>query len=781
MSPNRTPSSLLERVKSARLVRILVVYLAVSWGVIQALDILSQQFTLPDWFFPAGIGLLLVGLPIIVATALLQGGLTQRAQDATPATAIQEPRTSWSQPRSLLTWKRAIFGGVLSFAALSSMGLALILSRDPGGELQDDVVAVMPFQSVGGETELWREGLVDLVSTALDGTGAYHASDPRAVLIRWNKEIGGTEELAAPEEAAVVAAKLGAGNMILGSVITTAPGEVRVHAELFNVRWLRKEASAAVEGPESAMTSLVDQLTVDLLKSIWQEGEVPEVRVSTVTTASIPALRAYLEGEQAFRQSRFTEAQQAFARAVELDTTFAIAAHRLSFAYGWALGAFEEEHIRNAELAARHTAGLPARDSLLITGHKLVDIDGDLHTIELYENLTRRYPDDYEAWYGFGEALYHLGDQVGYARDRVIEAMARAYSIDSTVAPSLFHLIQGTFARDELTAAREWTARYLAIDSTSPYSQGLRLGGTLRLGPAEDSAIAALALDTLSLTLLGQIRFAVPPGRSSLPYSETVLLAAGDPRMPAPARASALEELGRQYLRHGQIADWLAVDREADRIQGRENELFMLTMARTVGLLVDPEAIALQEQLAARESYPETADDLAALYAQQGRFAEAQAAVDRLEGDADSLEAAGVTSRARAYRGLALAYQGHIAAARQDGVAAIDYLRRGLTLIPGNWNVRRNAHRYLLANLVEDSDELEALRIYGSLYYSPWLEALGYLRRAQLHERRGELDDALRYYGWFLELWGNADEHLQPQVESARRAVNRLSGEGVAD
>ena len=780
MSSDQTPNSFLERAKSARLVRILIVYLAVSWGVVQALDILAQQFTLPDWFFPAGVGLLLIGLPVILATALLQVGIAQAAQASKQAAPLEKPRTSWSEPRSLLTWKRAILGGVLAFAALSSVGLMLIFSRDPGGELQDDVVAVMPFQAVG-DVELWREGLVDLVSTALDGTGAYVASDPRAVLLRWNKEIGGTEEIAAPEEAAVVAADLNAGNMILGTVITTGPGEVRVHAELFNVRWLRKDASAAVEGPESEMTSLVDQLTVDLLKSIWQEGEVPEVRVSTVTTASIPALRAYLEGEQAFRQSRFIEAQQSFSRAVELDTTFAIAAHRLSFAYGWALGAFEEEHIRNAELAARHTAGLPARDSLLITGHKLVDIDGDLHTIELYENLTRRYPDDYEAWYGFGEALFHLGDQVGYGQERVIEAMARAYAIDSTIAPSLFHLIQGTFSRDELDAAREWTARYLAIDSLSPYSYGLRLGGALRLGPPEDSAIAAQALDTLSLPLFGQIRFAVPPGRSSLGYSETVWLAAGDPRMPAPARASALEELGHQYLRHGRIADWLALDREADRIQGRENELFMLTMAQMTGLLSDPSAFALREQLTARENYPETADYLSALYAQQGRYADAQLAIDYLEGVADSLDADEGSDRARAYRGLALAYRGHIAAARNDAVAAVDYLRRSLTLIPGNWNVLRNAHRYLLANLVEESDQLEALRIYGSLYQSPWLEALGYQRRAQLHERRGEMDDALRYYGWFLELWEDADEHLQPQVESARRAVNRLSGEGVAD
>jgi hypothetical protein len=65
-------------------------------------------------------------------------------------------------------------------------------------------------------------------------------------------------------------------------------------------------------------------------------------------------------------------------------------------------------------------------------------------------------------------------------------------------------------------------------------------------------------------------------------------------------------------------------------------------------------------------------------------------------------------------------------------------------------------------------------RIYGSLYHSPELEALGYLRQAQLHERRGEREDALRYCGWFLDLWGDADAHLQPRVALAREAMARL-------
>ena len=637
----------------------------------------------------------------------------------------------------------------------------------------------MPFHPVGQGLDLWAEGLVDLVSTALDGTGAYHASDPRAVILRWEGAVGPSGALAEPEQAADVASELGAGQMILGSVIETGPERVRLAADLFNTRWLRKVASAAVEGPESEMTSLVDRLTVDLLKAIWREGEVPDVRVSTITTASIPALRAYLEGERSFRRSQFTEAQQAFGRAVELDSTFAIAAHRLSFAYGWALGAFEEEHIQNALLAARHTAGLPARDSLLITGHKRVDIDGDLGTIPLYENLTRRYPEDYEAWYGYGEALYHLGSQVGYGRDRVVDAMARAYDIDPTIAPSLFHLIQGVYMEGDLDAARVWTDRYLAIDTASAYARGLRLAGALRLGPAEDSAMAAEALDTLGLEVFRQVFFSAPPSRTSLPYSELVNMAAADPRFAAPDRAAALRELGRQYLRHGRVADWLATDRESDRIQGREDDLFLLTMARLVGLLDDPESLTFQEQLAARESYPETAQFLAALYAREGRLPQAQAAVDWLRSAADSLENAGTEDQARIARGLALAYEGHIAAARQDRDRAVDRLQQALALLPGFWVDERNMHRYLLAGLIEDGDELEAMRIFASLYGSPWLEAMGYLRSAQIHDRRGEVAEALQKYGWFLELWGDADAHLQPQVQSARMAMNRLSGEGV--
>jgi tRNA A-37 threonylcarbamoyl transferase component Bud32/tetratricopeptide (TPR) repeat protein len=767
-------AGLVRRVGWRRLGRTLAVYLVASLAVLQGVTFLMNQFGLPHWFLLAGVVLLLMGLPIILTTALITAAGV--SLQGTTASGAAMP---WRASRRWFTWRRAILGGLAAFAALATVGSSLVWSRNRGVELEPDVVAVLPFRLVGSDIGLWREGLVDLLSTALDGTGRLRASDPRAVMNAWRKKLGDEGELPEPDVAAEVPKVLKAGLMIQGSVVSTGPGEVRVTADLYNVRWLRKEGSVVVDGPEGDMASLVDRLSVDLLKSIWRTEEIPEIRVSSVTTSSVPALRAYLEGEQYFRRSEFVQAREAFTRAIEIDSTFAIAAHRLSIAYGWSAGSYAEEHLRYAALAARHLSGLPVRDSLLILGHKLVDFDGDLDVIPIYQRLTSSYPDDFEAWDGEGEAYWHLGAQAGYGPKDVVDALAHGYAVDSTMAPSLIHLVQSANAVGDSTLVREWTARYLAIDSTSPQARAFRLAAALRFGPPTDAAAAAAALATVDRQVLGEMgsSFAYS-GVTGLPYFERVFRAASDPRFPYGFRASALRQLGEQYLRHGQVARWLEEDRQAATVLGRETDLFVVTMARIAGVAQDSASVARFERLARQASYPDQAPNLAFLYAKEGRDAEAHRGVEQFDHWADSLMAEGDTVRARTDRGLALALRGHIAAAHDSAEAAIDYLRRGLRMIRAQQSTR-DVHRYLLATLLEGrGDETEALRTYESLFWSPWLEALGYERAGQLHERRGESQAAVGDYERFLALWEDADPQLQPQVEQARAALRRLGGGG---
>ena len=50
--------------------------------------------------------------------------------------------------------------------------------------------------------------------------------------------------------------------------------------------------------------------------------------------------------------------------------------------------------------------------------------------------------------------------------------------------------------------------------------------------------------------------------------------------------------------------------------------------------------------------------------------------------------------------------------------------------------------------------------------------------RARIHEQLGDRQKAIEHYRRFIQLWGNADPALQPQVEAARAAITRLERSG---
>lgn len=64
--------SLLDRLKSSRLVQVLILYLGASWIVIEVAGELQDALSLPDWVSPVAVILLLIGLVVVLATAWVQ-------------------------------------------------------------------------------------------------------------------------------------------------------------------------------------------------------------------------------------------------------------------------------------------------------------------------------------------------------------------------------------------------------------------------------------------------------------------------------------------------------------------------------------------------------------------------------------------------------------------------------------------------------------------------------------------------------------------------------------
>ena len=239
-----------------------------------------------------------------------------------------------------------VAGAVVMLLLLGLAGLYLrTQARDrtlrapppPAGEAAPGI-AVLPFAVQDGALANWREGLVDLVSIDLSGVAGLRAVDSRTLLARWRERVEGADipELATALE---VAERAGARYAVVGSVIANGP-DLLLTAGVHEVEGRRMLGTARSQGPADSIFTLVDRLTLEILRLILsgEARELPRIDLARVSTSSLPALKSYLEGEVLFRRSQFQSAAEAYARAVEADSNFALARYRLGLSRWWVGG-----------------------------------------------------------------------------------------------------------------------------------------------------------------------------------------------------------------------------------------------------------------------------------------------------------------------------------------------------------------------------------------------------------------------------------------------------------
>ncbi|MGD8699944.1 MAG: hypothetical protein PVJ43_11670, partial [Gemmatimonadales bacterium] len=458
------------------LLRVLLVYLGGAFAVLEAVDLLSGKFGLPDWVFTGTLLTLLLGLPIVAATALIQARAPWTTEPS-PADTTSSDGTVTGL-RKLLTWRHALLGGVFAFALWGMVVTGWLVlasgSEEPAGNIDPELVAVLPFRVAGADASLsyLGEGMVDLMAALLTGEGGLRALDPRTTLAATRKHRLGTDELDGPE-AAEVARSLGAGYVMLGSVVGSR--DALTLAVSLNTTDGAQSLHAQARGPADSLHTLLDRLTGELLA---RRAGVRGDRMSTLST-SLQAIRSYLEGRTDYRSGRFEEAARHFARAIEIDSSFVLAASGAINALVWIEEITSPRFARAAEVAWDGRDRLPPVDRLLTTvlvsEADLVPISKN-ELIDLLENSAAAFPDQPEAWYFLGDSYFHWGDRLGvdapFARAQA--ALDRSYSLDSTFAVPVIHLVELAALRRD-SSARGLLDHYLGFDSISSTSAMLRL------------------------------------------------------------------------------------------------------------------------------------------------------------------------------------------------------------------------------------------------------------------------------------------------------------------
>jgi hypothetical protein len=264
---------------------------------------------------------------------------------ATPAQGLAPTVTT---PAAHHRGRWMVAGGVLAVAIVASLA-----SRGTPGRsrvLDRNVVAIAPFRVTGADSTLiyLREGMVDLLAAKLSGTAGLRPTDSRTLLSQWNRVAGPNRDLA-EDEALGVAAWAGAGRMVQGEIVGDGR-RLSLTARILQIPGGAVKARAGAEGPADSLTQMVDRLAASLLALDAGEGEQ---RLAGLTSTSLPALRAYLNGEALLRRGEFDAAGEQFREAWRIDSTSRL---RLSDPYARA----------NGPLATRPR---PASRGVCVTGY----------------------------------------------------------------------------------------------------------------------------------------------------------------------------------------------------------------------------------------------------------------------------------------------------------------------------------------------------------------------------------------------------------------------------
>ena len=342
---------------------------------------------------------------------------------------------------------------------------AYVLRPRPTVALDPKLIAVAPFRVSGAAQELGylREGMIDLAAARLTGEGSARAVDPRSVMLAWRRAAGSdADDL--PESAALeVARRVGAGQLLLGGVVGT-PGHVALNASLLSVSGGAPRAEARAEGSADSLPRLVDRLIAQLLT----EGAGEPHALDGLANTPLPALRLYLEGQAAQRRADYTGAVDRFSRALDLDSTFALAGLALASAAGWT--ATPGAARQGLERAWAGRDRLSPRDRALVLaemGPRYPATSTLVQNLQAWEQAADQAPDQPERWFELGDIYFHHGPYLGMrsSRQRAAEVFRRSVALDSNTS-ALGHLVEVAVLDGDTTAVRRLGALYLARDTS---------------------------------------------------------------------------------------------------------------------------------------------------------------------------------------------------------------------------------------------------------------------------------------------------------------------------
>ena len=379
--------------RDSALLKALVAYASVSWLLLQIVSTFVSGLGLPDWVFTGFLWILIAGLPILLFAARVS------AKRADPAFSIA-PGFSLGR----LTFRRAFMGGgvmvgvwvalVGAFMASWAFGVGPAASLLAAGTInRSDPVFITEFENRTRDPML-ASTVTEAIRVDLSQSNLIRIvdhDDLEDALQRMNLKQGAKLDRKQSRDLAV---REGIAGVLEGEVAALGPATL-ISVKLVNPRTGDTMAEYQERAKnEDGLLDAVDRLSSTLRNKIGEPLTTLRVEppLANVTTASMPALRAFTEANAAHAAGDKDKAIVLLRAALSLDSSFPMAWRKL--------GTLLNEDFPIEANAAYTNAyklrdNLPERERELATGSYYKNVENDLpQAMSAYQRVLVTYPDD---------------------------------------------------------------------------------------------------------------------------------------------------------------------------------------------------------------------------------------------------------------------------------------------------------------------------------------------------------------------------------------------------
>ena len=557
-----------------------------------------------------------------------------------------------------------------------------------------------------------------------------------------------------------------------------------------------------ISGQAARMGELADSLGFKILQSLGRSRPIGSVRQVSMGSRSLPALKAFLQGEQFYRRGSWDSALAYYDRAIAADSNFALANYRMTLVLGWnppSAGAYKPGDVY-ARRAVLLNQGLPPRESLLVAGslgfadttQEGSSVGSSFRSMAALEEAVRRYPTDPEAWYALGEARVHY-PLPGTPPARVLEAFDHAIALDSGFAPAYEHMMGLNIQVGRPDRAAWYADRYVKLYPTGQNAASIRLAAML-LDPLQArGSEAARMIDSASVHAIfsaaqEHLGYWPDSGETAIRLLRALgkkgRQAGGD----APWVIDTLmwpQYLARGLAFRGHLHDAYEADRRLLLQPGATPFSWFSDPFLDLSLLgAVPDSIATATFARALEAGAPWGNDFGLTprylkglpwWLARGDTVSLSRFVERADEAAHRPQSAVIALRIRQLGSTASSY---LALARGDSAESLRRLEAmpdTLCLAASCFHAKLTLARLLAArgDVQRAAELVDTWRWEGDR--SSFV--LATLELGRLHEQLGERASAIECYRFVTAVWRHADESLQPYVREAREALASLEGD----